>query len=181
MELADCGFCNGNSRAPSCQLNIYIISIYVWATLPSLLPCWRSVLLRAPPIMALFLAAVRGKTPSTYAADSGSGWVGKRPFGAELRIRINGDDEEKSAKRPPIYALSLPCLSNYFGHHPPLSFGLCWLFAACLHSVLRLSTAFSLRRLFRGLPPIGPGITFRLSRISFEKCNKSIFRVALIV
>ena len=58
-------------------------------------------------------------------------------------------------------------MSNYFGHHPPLSFGLRWLFAACLHSVLRLSTAFSLRRLFRGLPPLGPGITFRLSRITF--------------
>ena len=108
-----------------------------------------------PSYNGFVLAAVRGKTPSIYAADSGSGWVGKRPFGAELRI--NGDDEEKSAKRPPIYALSLPCLSNYFGHHPPLSFGLRWLFAACLHSVLRLSTAFSLRRL---LPPLGPGITF---------------------
>ena len=117
-----------------------------------------------PSYNGFVLAAVRGKTPSTYAADSGSGWVGKRPFGAELRI--NGGDEEKSAKRPPIYALSLPCLSNYFGHHPPLSFGLRWLFAACLHSVLRLSTAFSLRRLFRSLPPLGPGITFRLSRIT---------------
>ena len=106
-----------------------------------------------PSYNGFVLAAVRGKTPSTYAADLGSGWVGKRPFGAELRIN---DDEEKSTKRPPIYALSLPCLSNYFGHHPPLSFGLRWLFAACLHSVLRLSTAFSLRRLFRGLPPLGP-------------------------
>ena len=64
-----------------------------------------------PSYNGFVLAAVRGKTPATYAADSGSGWVGKRPFGAELRI--NGDDEEKRAKRPPIYALSLPSLSNY--------------------------------------------------------------------
>ena len=67
-----------------------------------------------PSYNGFVLAAVRGKTQSTYAADLGSGWVGKRPFGAELRI--NGDAEEKSAKRPPIYALSLPYLSNYFGH-----------------------------------------------------------------
>ena len=33
-----------------------------------------------------------------------SGKTFKRLFGAELRI--NGDDEEKSAKRPPIYAFS---------------------------------------------------------------------------
>ena len=99
-----------------------------------------------PSYNGFVLAAVRGKTPSTYAADSGSGWVGKRPFGAELRI--NGDDEEKSAKRPPIYALSLLCLSNCFGHHPPLSFGLRWLFAACLHSVPALPFALAELRLF---------------------------------
>ena len=109
------------------------------------------------------LAAVRGKTPSTYAADSGSGWVGKRPFGAELRI--NGDDEEKSAKRPPIYALSLPCLSNYFGHHPPLSFDLCWLFAACLHSVPALP--FALAELLLLLLPL-------IALISIPKIHHSI-------
>ena len=54
LHLCVCVCVCGNSRALSCQLNIYIISIYVGSTLPSLLPCWRSVLLMAPPIMALF-------------------------------------------------------------------------------------------------------------------------------
>ena len=65
----------------------------------------------SPTYNGFVLAPVMEKTPSTYAADSGSGWVGKRSFGTE--IQIYGDDEEKSVKRPPIYTLSLPSLSNY--------------------------------------------------------------------
>ena len=93
-----------------------------------------------PSYNGFFLAAVRGKTPSTYAADSGSGSVGKRPFGAELRI--NGDDEEKSAQKA-TYLCPFSPLLVHFGHHPPLSFGLRRLFAACLHSVPALPFALA--------------------------------------
>ena len=75
-----------------------------------------------------------------------SGKTFKRPFGAELRI--NGDDEEKSAKRPPIYALSLPSLSNYF-------------------DIILLRPSLAIH----GLPPLGPGITFRPSRITLDECS----------
>ena len=71
--------------------------------------------------------------------------MGKRPFGAELRI--NGDDEEKSAKRPPIYDPFSPLLVQLF-----------W--ASSSFELWPPSAIYS-------LTPLGPGITFRPSRITF--------------
>ena len=94
-----------------------------------------------PSYNGFVLAAVREKLHLPMRMIQGvGGW-------AKDLLVLNSESMVMMRRRVPkghlFMTFSLPCLSNYFGHHPPSNFGLRRLSTACLHSVPALPFALA--------------------------------------